>query len=87
MFSAGTVVTEDGDSVSLQQKMMFFSGAEKEPPLGFAEKPRLEFIEGDFAMTSTCLPTLRIQFCHRDYTSFVKFMTLSLIGHDGFGFV
>ena len=34
--------------MSLQQVMMiFFSGAEKEPPLGFAEKPRLEFIEGD----------------------------------------
>ena len=81
------MVTEDGDSVSLQLIMTFFSGAEKEPPLGFAEKSRLEFIEGDFAMASTCLPTLRISFCHRDYTSFVMFMTLSLIGHDGFGFI
>ena len=81
------MVTEDGDSVSLQLIMMFFSGADKEPPLGFAEKPRLEFIEGDFAMASACLPTLWISFCHRDYTSFVKSMTLPLIGHDGFGFV
>ena len=38
-------------------------------------------------MASTCLPTLQIPFCHRVYTSFVKFMTVYLMGHDGFVFV
>ena len=80
-------MTEDGDSVSLQQIMFFFSGAEREPPLGFTEKPKLEFIEGDLAMASTCSPTPRLPFCHSDYGSFAKFMTLSLMGHDGFGLV
>ncbi len=77
MAVGGQVRTEDGNKVTLQQVMIFFSVAEREPPLGFAEKPRLEFIEGDLAMANTCSPTLKLPINHSDYVTFCTHMTLS----------
>ena len=85
--SGGGVIAEDGKIVSLEHIMIFITGADREPPLGFSEKPKLEFVEGELATASTCSPTLRLPFRHPNYTTFTKFMTLSLLGHDGYGLV
>ena len=82
------MLTEAGEAVKLQHIMVFFSGGgEKEPPLGFSEKPTLCFIEGNLAIASTCSLKMQLPFCHTNYNSFSMFMTLSLMGHDGFGLV
>ncbi len=79
--------TDDGQRVELAHIMVFFSGAQQEPPLGFREKPTLCFIEGNLATASTCSLKLRLPFHHEDYKSFFKYMTLSLKGHNRFGLV
>ena len=81
------VKTEAGEVVGLEDLMIFFSGTKKEPPLGFSEKPTLEFTEGNLATSSTCLPNLRIPIDHSTYSSFKHYMTLSLMGQNGFGSV
>ena len=83
----GIALTEAGEAVKLQHIMVFFSGGEKESPLGFSEKPTLCFIEGNLAIASTCFLKMQLPFCHTNYKSFSMFMTLSLMGHDGFGLV
>jgi len=81
------VITDNGQQVKLSDVIVFFSGAQREPPLGFRDKPTLCFIEGNLATSSTCQLKLRLPFCHEDYKSFSKYMTLSLMGHHGFGVV
>ena len=59
----GTVMTIDGKRLSLKEVLIFFTAAEKEPPLGFPGQPTLTFLHGacDVLPTaSTCSLTLRL---------------------------
>ena len=42
----GTVMTIDGKRLSLKEVLIFFTAAEKEPPLGFPGQPTLTFLHG-----------------------------------------
>ena len=52
----GGIPTEAGTQVTLQHVLVFFTGADREPPLGFPTKASLEFLKaGDvLATASTC---------------------------------
>lgn len=83
----GRVTTEAGDVVMLKHILIFLSGAGHDPPFGFTLKPTLQFRRGNLAKASTCSPGLLIPLLHSDYATFKHFMTLSLMGHNGFGVV
>lgn len=72
--------------------MVFFSGAQQAPPLGFEKQPSLAFNshEGEFstilATASTCDLQIRLPTTHgSNYTDFRDAMILSIKGNDGFG--
>ena len=87
-FSDGMVVTESGVTVALKDLLVFFSGSDETPPMGFSSTPVLGFTdEEQLAVASTCALKLTVPCVHRDYETFKNFMVLSLKGHDGFGCV
>ena len=82
----------DGDcDCTLEEILVFFTGADKIPPLGFEKLPRLLFLEGCpekiLPTASTCAIELRIPTYHSDFDSFKSFMILGIQNHDGFGTV
>lgn len=75
--------------VSLEEVLSFFTGADREPPLGFPVIPKLEFLHSDgiLATASTCSLILRLPTVHDSYPRFRQYMALSFGGHGGFGVV
>ncbi len=82
-------MTEAGETVTLKTLLNFFSGLEKPPPFGFTLKPTLQFVGGDYASAAVCSYEMKLPLgpVTVDYEEFKKSMTLSLMGHDGFGVV
>ena len=68
---------------SLADVMIFFSGADQEPPLGFQTRPSLRFADGPLATASACICMLHLP-KHSTYEVFRDKMTLSILGHGGF---
>ena len=68
---------------------MFFSGADRVPPLGFTPRPKVSFVHNQtakFCTASTCDIHLRLPTCHGDnYEAFRSAMIMSLKDNDGFG--
>ena len=83
----------DGDTgCSLEDVMVFFSGAHQPPPLGFELQPSLTFnhqkgkLATILATASTCDLQIRLPTIHGpNYASFRDAMILSIKGNDGFG--
>ena len=67
--------------------LFFFTGACKEPPLGFGKQPMLLFEDGELATASTytCDLKIRLPLKHETYEQFKDFFLLSLKVHDGLG--
>lgn len=85
-FADANVQTIDGDAVMPEDVLIFFTGAEIEPPLGYDQKPKLLFSWEKLASASTCSLRLTLPLEHyASYESFKDSMVLSLKGHDGFG--
>ena len=86
----GGIPTEAGTQATLQHVLVFFTGADREPPLGFPTKASLEFLKaGDvLATASTCDLILRVPTAfHNNYSRFKEMMVESLISGLGFGVV
>ena len=81
----GTVTTESGQQVSLEAILIFFTGSDREPPLGFNPKPTLKFSEMELATAGTCDMGFCLPIKHDSYDVFKEKLVLSLLGHDGFG--
>ena len=80
----------DGDlPCKIEDVLVFFSGSDQIPPLGFDEEPSVVFLHDQgsrFATASTCSLQLRLPTCHGDnYTKFKEDIILSVKGNDGFG--
>ena len=76
-----TAITDDGTPVTPEDILIFFTGADQPPPLGFASTPRLMFSEDTLASASTCALRLTLPIQHQTYESFKYSMILSLMGH------
>ncbi len=78
-----------GVPCSLEDILVFFSGTDRVPPLGFDVHPSVTFLYDKklkFATASTCSLQLRLPTCQVDnYSKFKEDMILSLKGNDGFG--
>lgn len=84
-FTDGLIKTDDGNPVTLEDLLIFFSGTDREPPLGFHPDPKLAFSDEDLATASTCDLRICLPIKHTTYEQFKTKMILSLKGHDGFG--
>ena len=69
--------------------LVFFSGSDRVPSLGFGVMPKLSFLYGNEARlytSSTCEVRLRLPTCHgENYEAFREAMIMSLKCNDGFG--
>ncbi len=69
--------------------LVFFTGADRMPPLGFDKQLKVSFIHvssSKFCTASTCDLQLRLPTCHgEDYEAFREAMVMSLKDNDGFG--
>ena len=66
--------------------MIFFSGAAKPPPLGFPEKPTLQFdTDNIYPTSSTCALVLTLPTKYSCYEEFKRAMFVGLKFHGGFG--
>ena len=83
----GKVYTEAGLKVSQEHVLIFFSGTDREPPLGFPKHPQLVFLHtGVLATASTCDLILRIPTVfHNNYVAFRDMMVESLLSSEEFG--
>lgn len=71
---------------SLKDVLVFVSGADRMPVLGFKKNLSIHFHEGYLATSSTCALQLHLPTIHgHDYNKFKDAMILSLLGNDGFG--
>ena len=80
------VLTPDGRNVTLKDVLVFFSGADAIPPLGFPREPSLVFIHNSLPLptASTCALELRIPTVHTEYSTFKDAMITGVMGHGGF---
>uniref|UniRef100_A0A3B4ZJS2 HECT domain-containing protein n=1 Tax=Stegastes partitus TaxID=144197 RepID=A0A3B4ZJS2_9TELE len=73
------------DGVSLEDILVFFTGCDSIPALGFSPKPSLEFIRHSrFPVANTCDNILRIPL-HVSYTAFKHDMDFAIRNSPGFG--
>ena len=73
---------------TLEDILVFFSGTDRIPPMGFEKYPTLTFIHDAKAVlptASTCDIQLRLPTRFHVYDDFKQHMLLGLKGHDGFG--
>ena len=73
---------------TLEDVLVFFSGAERIPPCGFGDtSPLLIFLHENQVLptASTCDLQLRLPTMHADFTKFKDAMVLGIKSNDGFG--
>ena len=82
---------EEGSiSIGLKDVLIFFTGADRVPPLGFISQPTLTFLHDPkdiFPTASTCSLELRLPTTHAEYNTFKDYMIIAFKGHGGFGVV
>ena len=80
--------TEGKSGCTLDEVLVFFTGTDRVPPLGFSKPLTVSFLVDEkemFATASTCDLQLRLPTRYSDYNAFADAMVLSLKGNDGFG--
>ena len=90
LYTDGTVKTPNDCDVTLKDVLIFFTGADRVPLLGFDGQPCLTFlhdVNDSYPTASTCSLELRLPTKHRRYREFRDNMISGLKGHGGFGVV
>ncbi len=72
--------------MTLADILIFFTGSDREPPLGFLLSPTLEFTHNTpLANASTCSLIIRLPTSNSaTYDAFKEKMIMSFLGHGGF---
>lgn len=85
------IPTDDASNIDLRLSdvLAFFSGAEKIPPMGFTQKPTLEFSPTNtYPMASTCTLALTLPTKFKNnYNDFKNSAIMAFKHHGGFGLV
>ena len=77
----------DGDfKASLKEALTFATGASVPPPMGFDNKPLLEFVEGVFPKANTCVPVLYLPLGHHEFNQFKEKMDFGILNSPFFGY-
>ena len=72
----------------LKDILIFTSGSDRIPPVGFAKDPFVIFLYSQLDLlptASTCDIQLRLPTAHKEYDQFQEYMILGIKGHNGFG--
>jgi hypothetical protein len=74
-------------SCCVSDVLVFFTGADVVPPMGFEKKPKVTFLPEDATLctASTCDLQLRLPTRYRTYKSFRAAILMSIIDNNGFG--
>ena len=85
--SIAFLLSEGANPCSLNDVLVFFTGADEIPPLGFPKVCSVIFLhDAKLATASTCDLQLRLPTGHgEDFSSFQEAIILSILGNDGFG--
>ena len=79
----------DGNAgCSLQQILIFATGADRVPPLGFAPKPLIQFSdESNYPTANTCANILTLPLANNErcYEWFKNAMDFGILNSPGFG--
>lgn len=82
-------VVDDNIGCSLEDVLMFCSGTDCVPVLGFDRQPTITFLhhpeKGKLPTASACDIQLRLPAVYKEYSGFRDAMILGLLGNDGFG--
>ncbi|KAB0805056.1 hypothetical protein PPYR_02026 [Photinus pyralis] len=77
-------------SVTLTDVLIFATGADVLPPLGFPVKPTIQFLHGEdsrsFPMANTCGLEFKLPTCHSTYEQFKENMNFAIGNCKSFGF-
>ena len=79
--------TDEDIGCTLEDMLIFFSGTDALPPLGFDTPPTLTLLHGDvrFPTASTCGIHLSIPTKYKKFEDFKDAMITALLSNDGFG--
>ena len=78
--------TLDEKALTLEDILVFVTGADHVPPMGFGKKLTLSFdAENRFPVASTCSMTLYLPTQYADYDHFKSSMVEGLVSGFGFG--
>ncbi|XP_073728239.1 G2/M phase-specific E3 ubiquitin-protein ligase-like [Misgurnus anguillicaudatus] len=82
----GEMHVEESKYLTLQEVLAFACGLEELPPLGFKNKPIIEFLHTDrkFPEANTCAVVLRLPI-HRSYDEFCNHMCSGILQAPMFG--
>ena len=78
----------DEGGVTPSKILSFITGAEKPPPMGFAQQPTIRFIEDKTKIlptASTCVLSLYFPLPLTEYQSFQHNMDMAILNTIGFG--
>ena len=82
-------LSECTSSLHLEDLLVFVTGADRVPPMGFEFNPVITFIHDHpscFPIANTCTPSLHLPvFCSQPYDQFKGAMVEALVGGFGFG--
>ena len=78
---------EHDTTLRLEDILVFVTGADCVPPMGFKTAPKIHFSHSSLklAVASTCAPSITLPTCHNSYEEFKDAMVESIVSGFGFG--
>lgn len=72
-------------NATLQDVLVFVTGTDEPPPLGFESALVIEFTDGRFPTANTCGLKLRLPLQHAEYEMFKEAMDFAILNSPCFG--
>ena len=86
MFFFYSTEPDDPNHMTLEEILIFFTGSDKIPPLGFITSPSIAFNkDNDYSTSSTCALSLILHTKYCDSSTFKEKVTFGFQTHDGYG--